>query len=321
MPRAFIPMLFVHIPKTAGTSFRNGVQRYLGPDRMVVDYGPKQSITSNLVRKWRYEDRQPAKLRHAFDVQGKKFLSGHIQLLDYVGYFDLYSVATFLRDPVQRVISEYHHFVRHYGFRESLEDFAQIPNFQNKQSKALGGIDIEQLGFVGIVEHYEDSLAILNQHFGWEVPSLVTNMGRKQLSENYKIPRQTRQLIEDHNHLDSILYRQASERIYRNDRTGETAAPEPASGACRLISKNLLRGWACCIASERPTLVRIYINGEQHAELYATQYRPEIQKKGIKRSGCAGFDLDLPELKSGDEVRCVDAHSGRNLSNSPLTVV
>src|SRR6056297_2779889 len=93
------PMLFVHIPKTAGTSLRHGVAEFLGEGRMVLDYGPKQPATSPLVRRWLYGESNPDRLRSAFDVQEKKFLSGHIQLVDYIGGFDLDNVAVFLRDP------------------------------------------------------------------------------------------------------------------------------------------------------------------------------------------------------------------------------
>lgn len=311
-------MLFVHIPKTAGTSLRQGVAEFLGKQRMVLDYGPKQTATSKLVRRWCYRESRPEKFRTAFDSQGKKFLSGHIRLADYVGGFDLDNVAVFLREPVQRVISEYRHYVRHYGYKQSLEEFAETPAFQNKQARALAGVPLQRLGHVGLAERYEDSLARLNAHFGWQVPSREVNMGRKQLSDTYQVDTATRNLLERNNSLDLALYKLACDYFEQGDKSVFRMPPGPATGSCKLGSDQTIQGWACQIGSERPTIVRIEVNGENVAWVTADHFRPDIRRRGLKRSGCAGFRIQIPSISPGDRIRCFETDSDTELNNSPL---
>ena len=313
------PMLFVHIPKTAGTSLRHGVADFLGKERLVLDYGPKQAATSDLVRRWCYRESSPEKLRTAFDSRGKKFLSGHICLADYIGGFDLDNVAVFLRDPVQRVISEHRHYVRHYGYQGSLVEFAETTAFQNKQARALAGAAIQRLGVVGLAERYDESLARLNAHFGWQVPSRNVNMGRKQLSEPYEVDRATRRVLEQSNPLDLALYKSACELFDQNDRSRFRMPAGPATGSCRLgDNQQTVQGWACQIGSERATMVRIEINGKTAATVSAHLFRPDIRRRGLKRSGCAGFRIQIDLISPGDEIRCFETDGDTELHNSPL---
>ena len=311
-------MLFVHIPKTAGTSLRHGVAEFLGKERLVLDYGPKQAATSDLVRRWCYPESKPEKFRTAFDTHGKKFLSGHIRLADYVGGFDLDNVAVFLRDPVQRVISEHRHYVRHYGYQRSLVEFAETTAFQNKQARALAGVSIHRLGVVGLAERYEESLARFNAHFGWQVPSRNVNMGRKQLSEAYQVDRATRRVLEQSNPLDLALYKSACELFDQDDGSRFHMPPGPATGSCRLRDSRTIQGWACQIGSERTTAVRIEVNGKVVARAAADLFRPDIRRRGLKRSGCAGFRIQIDSISPGDEIRCFETDGNTELHNSPL---
>ncbi|MEZ5582905.1 MAG: hypothetical protein R3F37_09170 [Candidatus Competibacteraceae bacterium] len=40
---------FVHIPKTAGTSFRQEMSRIVGNERVLMDYGYRENATSEIV--------------------------------------------------------------------------------------------------------------------------------------------------------------------------------------------------------------------------------------------------------------------------------
>ena len=46
--------LVVHTPKTAGTSFREALEKHFGKSRIVRDYGPKAGETSDVVREHLY---------------------------------------------------------------------------------------------------------------------------------------------------------------------------------------------------------------------------------------------------------------------------
>lgn len=313
-------MLFLHIPKTAGTSLRTGVADFLGKNRMVLDYGEKQEATSELVKRWRYKEANPAKFRQLFDVQGKKFLSGHIRLADYVGGFDIDNIAVILRDPIQRIISEFRHYVRNYGYTGALEEFVKTPVFQNKQSRALAGVPIEQIGLVGLTEHYDESLRRLNEHFGWKIPGRLANVGRADLSHAYTPNKAVRDLIERNNPLDIQLYDRAVALFHEWDKRPAPTA-SGAVGSCRVEHDKRVAGWACTIGGEHPTRVRIEVNGKRAGEVIADRFRPDIQRRGLKRSGCAGFEFDLIGIGPGDEIRCIETSGGTELNNSPLRLM
>lgn len=318
--RMLKPMLFVHIPKTAGTSLRAGVAEFLGAERMALDYGRDQKATSGLVRRWLYEEKKPARFRSAFDRHGFKFFSGHIKLSDYIGWFDLDNVAVFLRDPVQRVVSEYQHFTRHYGYTKSIEDFVDTPAFQNKQARSLAGIDPECIGALGLMERYEESVRRINEKFGWKIPVRRENLGRDETLGPYEVPNKMRKRIERANPLDTELYSQARDVFDKPSQTIRRCTA-PAIGSCKLEGGGTVCGWACRIGSERATQVRIAINGKPVATLNADLFRHDLQRKGLKRSGCAGFEFKLPELTDSDEIRCIELDGNQDLNNSPIRYV
>ena len=313
------PMLFVHIPKTAGTSIRNGAAAFHGRNLIALDYGPGNRATSPIVNRLIHGAEDPASFRAAFDRKGLKFIGGHIRLADYIGVFDLDNVATFVREPVQRVISSYTHFVCHYGYKKDIETFVADPKFQNRQSKALAGIPVEQIGFVGIMEEFDESLHRLNEHFHWEAPRRKANLGKRPTGRPDKSDLSLRRRILECNRLDHELYCRAR-TIFENRSMRSTAESVTSLGACNLHDRKILRGWACRIASEQAVEVRVEVNGHEAARLRADLFRPDIRDRGFKRSGCAGFELKLTELSSGDIVRCLESDYGTELKNSPLHV-
>lgn len=310
------PILFIHIPKTAGTSLRNGAQRFLGEKQVLLDYGLEQSATSGAVRNLVYQQNDIDRFKRHCEHKSVKLVCGHVHLQRYLPIFDLASVVTFLRDPLQRVASDYYHFVRHHQFTGSLEEFAARPAHQNRQAKMLDLVDLEKLGFVGISEFYEKELARLNAVLGWDVPLLQQNMGRQSLQERYEIPDRIERLIRENNRLDYEFYEQAL--VMASNKNERPLSESYFHGSCALSEHFMLQGWAARIGSECPAKVRILINGTLFTEVLASDFRPGLRTE--KRSGCAGFKLQLPRLRSGDKVRCIGGHPGVELKNSPIIV-
>lgn len=125
-------LLFAHIPKTAGTSLRLAVQRHVKGWKVYADYDVDNPTTSRKIRKF-YEDDDFSKIS---EINGPKtLLAGHFPITKYLPYYPIHRVISFVRDPVQRVISHFHDLQRRHGYAESLETFIKQRRFQNTQSR------------------------------------------------------------------------------------------------------------------------------------------------------------------------------------------
>lgn len=173
-------LISLHIPKTAGTSFRNILKSVYG-DTLVVRFDiNKKGVKLN---------QQPYS---SSDLPSSKVLHGHFRYRELKKRFDLpenIQKITWVRDPVQRVLSNYYYldsqlkkFLNEEGkginilskMKRSLLEFAQNEINQNRQSKFLEGIDLEEFDFVGITEYFEEDLAEVTNVLDWpEIPKAI----------------------------------------------------------------------------------------------------------------------------------------------------
>jgi hypothetical protein len=207
----------LHIPKTGGTSFAAVLEQAF-PGRVAYFYkahnrrthprlrGGERSLTSALIAE--------------LEAEGVRVLHGH-------GAFKTYAAAvpeprrywTWVRDPVERVISSYfYHRKRQDDPRTadkgpakaeglSLEQFARTPANRNLQSRILAGAPVESLGFVGVTEQYERSLARIGLDPVLLSRSKNVNRARPETGED------VRALIAELNSDDADLYRRALELL------------------------------------------------------------------------------------------------------------
>ncbi|MBW4466164.1 MAG: sulfotransferase family protein [Pegethrix bostrychoides GSE-TBD4-15B] len=202
----FEPLVFVHLPKTAGTSFRYAIESVVGAEHVLKDYERESSETSALIQESIYSSRSSLLVPQIIQ-RNIKFLTGHFKTSRYLPVLDTQvRWCTFLRHPVQRVISEYHHFLRNYDCTESLESFCRKPFFRNRQSQLLQGLELEDFFFVGITELYDESIAEFNRLTGLNIPCLRENTFRAKLSEQYQVDNELLNLITENNIDDFRLY-------------------------------------------------------------------------------------------------------------------
>ena len=166
-------IVFVHIPKTAGSSFRLAAEQYFGPDALLFDYGAEAAQTSDLVKHWIYGRQDPAGFHEAVEAGPFRFLSGHFNREKYA---DLPGarLVTWMRDPVDRLWSSYRHWCRHQGFDGSFGEFLEQPRRQNQQARILGD-RLKGLSFVGLTERFASDLEVFNAAFGTEFWMLRAN--------------------------------------------------------------------------------------------------------------------------------------------------
>ena len=170
-------IVFVHIPKTAGTSLRNALERAADDHTILRDYG-KAPETSPALFNLVHVQKKPLQLREVFDNEKRGvLLSGHFPAHRYWEIFRPKSFVTFVRDPVDRVMSEHNHFVSHQGWTASLDEFASTQRFRNVMSKFLSRVNLKRFGFIGIMENFEADISALGRFLGTELPPRRDNTG------------------------------------------------------------------------------------------------------------------------------------------------
>ncbi|MEM9023449.1 MAG: sulfotransferase family 2 domain-containing protein, partial [Bacteroidota bacterium] len=174
-------LIFTHIPKTGGTTFRYLLERQYGTEHTRVLDGDE---AAQAFRNQSPEARQPVRL-----LMGHMFTGLHTALSGPTDY------VTFLRHPVQRILSYYAHVHNekdnplHEAVTQhqiGLYDFVQQldwGNINNTQIRFISGIkDTEEAMLakamenierdypvVGILERFEESLVAMKHHFGWDI--------------------------------------------------------------------------------------------------------------------------------------------------------
>ena len=177
----------VHIPKTAGTSFREGLEQEFG-QRLLTDYGDFP-LSDSIPNRWhrlctRLEVRRRRdSLRKDYDVVHGHFIASKYSSLTHDAAF-----CAFFRDPVNRVLSQYRYILsdpnpQHQMRRKilseglSLARFGSLPRQRRLYGLFTAGWPMERFAFVGIIEEYRLSLDLFNAIFGVRIPYLQSNIG------------------------------------------------------------------------------------------------------------------------------------------------
>jgi len=173
-------VLFIHLPKTAGTAFREALLPHLAPQERGLCYHPDP-------------DRVAQKLAEALRRKAT-FIAAHFDASQLSGdALQGYQQITFLREPAARTVSQYLYiknspWPQHAALYQEwggFEGFLASPYGDNLQCRFLAGYrlghlpkgrdelyqkacaKLERLAAVGISEHYESSLQRLEKLFGW----------------------------------------------------------------------------------------------------------------------------------------------------------
>ncbi len=187
--------LFLHIPKTAGTTLRQIVDKQYGYANVLTYYNQNsQHIIDNLESLLIVHPNYKALIGHYnFGIHRKiAFPSAYI---------------TFLRHPIARTISQYKEWVKNHPERllkkdgstqtliesinsnpESYRDFqcqylapscADDDEKVSIAEKALHNLSIHFLG-IGLVEYFDESISLLSNKLGW-TPTNYDNLNVKNL--------------------------------------------------------------------------------------------------------------------------------------------
>jgi hypothetical protein len=315
------PVFFTHIPKTAGTSFRLGVEEHLGQKSIIYDYGLKAKETSDIFRELLYGEVSDS--WHFYmecQNQGIGFVGGHVGIRRFVSGFKIGNSVTFVREPLQRVVSEFQHFVRHYGYEGTMMDFCTRPVMQNRQSQLLQGVPLEAIGFIGVTERYEESIELINARFSWSVAVREDNNFRDlangehdQLNESEE--KELRQL----NQKDIALYRQCTKLFDTRYKLYQSGL-RFCHARIQQSSVQNVSGWAWWEdGSDKPVEVELLLNGEPTKKKFATDLRPGLCWLYPPRGGHIGFSFPKA-AKEGDTVQCIISETGQCFPSKPISI-
>lgn len=314
------PLFFVHIPKTAGTSFRLGAEAFFNKEFVVYDYGKKSPVTDSIVSRFLYgEKKEFWGFKKACEKKCAEMVGGHVNANRFVSLFGIENTLTFLRDPLQRMASEYSHFVRNYGFEGSFHDFYSRPIMHNRQSKMLHGVDVEAIGFLGLTERYEQSLDMINSRYGIDIPHREDNRGKLVSESVHEVSFEDVKVFNKLNKQDISVYERVAELFklrYQSFREGKSWVH------AKLVEckPGRLAGWAWWEGGdEEPVDVEIWVNNEYLNTVYAIDFRPGLCRYLPPRGGYVGFHLPV-KLEVGDKVQCRIGSTGQCFPIKPRSV-
>lgn len=179
-------LISVHIPKTAGTSFRLALEEHYG-ERILFDYGDDRPLTDTPEQeRIRQESRRETRRRWPEITQRYDAIHGHFRADKYLFARDGLRIATFFREPAARTLSFYRHFMRHPDTTAPLAEraraenmdfqaFARQPEVISFYRLFLDGLTPRDFDFVGITERYDQSIALFNRMFETSLTIMEAN--------------------------------------------------------------------------------------------------------------------------------------------------
>ncbi len=212
-------LIFLHIPKTAGTTLNRIIESQYSPFSVFTMDPFRIRATAE-----RFKRLSVARRRRLRVVRGHLLYGLHAFLPQGATY------VTLLREPVARVVSAYHFILRrplhplHRKLRREklkIEDCLRLfPQRQNLQCKFIAGVDdgtiegtrlleiakqnlAKSFSVIGITERFEESLVLMAETFGWQIP-VYGNC--KVAKKQPPLDEVAAEAIREHNRLDLELY-------------------------------------------------------------------------------------------------------------------
>jgi len=220
------PFIFIHLPKTGGTTLSIIARRNEKP------WSFKQF--------WNFIKRTDVPTLAQYrtgTIYGHFGYGAHLLFKNKTKA----TYITFMRDPIDRVISHYYYHKTerndpNYEFasKHTLEEWVQLSKHAiNKQTQLISGLvthpannysleiaiqHLNNFGFIGLTEKFDESLFLMKYYLGWDLLTYVTRKQTRMKPKTSEIPKNTIELIKKANWMDIILYDLAKKKVSKSDR-------------------------------------------------------------------------------------------------------
>ena len=161
-------IISVHIHKNAGMNFKKHLMKMFGR-KLLLSYGKDEQVLNRFFKSFKVTDYFDKDLEK-YDIIHGHFLSNRFDHIDRNLRY-----ATFLRHPVERVVSNYYFFKRNF-YKHSpicnmiangltLEEYIELKSSKNVQSFFIANRSIEKFDYIGICEDFKRSLLLFDKTF------------------------------------------------------------------------------------------------------------------------------------------------------------
>jgi hypothetical protein len=203
-----LELLSIHIPKTAGTSFYNVLEQ-------VYPVGLSPSL-----KRRDLANSNDKNSKSEIDLGQFKVVHGHITWQEAAQFCDKEStkIICWLRNPVDRVLSNYRFFINRlenpqlnpevaeinlHRLHETPIEYAEREENRNRMSKFTAGLELEDFFFIGLVECFNQDLQYLAEILEWPP---FTNPHLNQGLGNTEYTLEIREAVANLNEQDMDLY-------------------------------------------------------------------------------------------------------------------
>ena len=310
-------LLLPHIPKTGGSSFRHSLLESLSDRNIICDYGKDNKVSSKYALDSISMDSYAffSKLFSDYD-SSKGCLIGHFPVTKYAHFFNHKNIGVFFRKPVDQVVSHYEHKKRIDNYDGTLIDFICDTRNQNLQSRYIDGFPVGLLGFIGLLDRYQESIDVFNKNYDLDLEVGLKNVNKtKKVGRSYTISEEVIDIIKEKNQSDEILYAKA-EKIFFSRYQSFLANEGIIFGEVTALNSRMVKGWALDGMSSQPLNIQIIRNGLLVSTVAAKDFCSSLSENNTDRNSCVGFEYIFGHaLGDNEKLECIVERTGEALVN------